>query len=100
LSFENKNPKTKIKILFWIKKSEIENNTLKKNLKERLLCSGNKNLEKKNEKPIPDKKIHNIKIYSRKKKSRTHILEKGVRSFYICIYFFLENFRLFWNGVQ
>ena len=62
--------------------------------------SGNKNLEKKNEKPIPDKKIHNIKIYSRKKKSRTHILEKGVRSFYICIYFFLENFRLFWNGVQ
>jgi len=58
LSFGNKNPETKIKILFRTKKFRNENNTFqkKKNLKERLLCFENENPETKMKSPFRIKK--------------------------------------------
>jgi len=57
LSFGNKNPETKIKILFRTKKFRIENNTFwKKNPEKRLLCFGNKNSETKMKNPFWIKK--------------------------------------------
>jgi len=72
LSFENKNPETKFKILFWTKK--IQNWKIihfrKKNPEKNYCVSGNKN-----EKPILDKKIRNIKFRSVKKNPK-HIFRK------------------------
>ena len=70
MSFGNKNLKTKIKILFRIKQSRIKNNTLQKKIQKRVL---EMKIWKKNEEPIMDKKIRNIKFHFGKKNNLEHI---------------------------
>ena len=83
MSFGNKNPETKIKILFWIKKSRIENNTFrKKKSKKEIIMFQKWKFGNKNEKPIPNKKILNIKFRSRKN-NLEHILEKNFKDSFV-----------------
>jgi len=88
MSFENKNLETKIKILFRTEKSGTENNTFwKKKSGREIIVFRKWKFENKNEKVIPDKKIHNIKFCFGKKNPEHIFRKREFERYFICTYF-------------